>query len=153
MTPRAPCANINPSSYQVIIGIAGGPPHVSLASCDLLLPNLPIKSGHIMPNFRHNLMRIGKLCDHNCRVLFKKTFVIFFPRIILSSSVVDKNQLVPSSGASLFALNLIPPFQHNGTLPPRLSIPMISPLLEHSSVTSMLPPASSKFHLARCYPF
>ena len=143
MTPHAPCANINPSACQVIVGTAGGPPHVSSASCDLLLPEIPIKSGHIIHNFHHNLMGIGKLCDHNCHFLFEKTSVTVFPWINLSSSVVGKNPLVPISGASLFFLKPIPPFQQNGALPPRLSMPMISPVLEHSSVTSIMPLASS----------
>ena len=78
MTPRAPCANINPYAHQVVVGTAGGPPHVYLALCDLLLPEIPIKSSHIMPNFHHNLMGIGKFCDHNCRVLFEKTSITVF---------------------------------------------------------------------------
>ena len=53
-----------------------------------------------MHNFHHNLMGIGKLCDHNCHILFEKTSVTVFPRITLSSSVVVENQLVPSSSAS-----------------------------------------------------
>ena len=78
MTPRAPGANVTPSSCQVVVGTAGVPLHVYLASCDLILPKLPIKSGHIMINFHHNLMGIYKFCDHNCRVLFKKTSATVF---------------------------------------------------------------------------
>ena len=129
MTPCTPCVNINPSARQVIVGTAGFPPQVSSALCDLLLPELSIKSGHIMPNFHHNLMLIGKLCDHNCRILFEKHPSQFFPRINLSSSMAGENTLVPNSGASLFSLKPIPPFQQNGALPPRFPMPIISPVL------------------------
>ena len=78
MTPRAPCANVNPSALQVVVGTASGLPHVSAASCDVLLPGIPVTSRHIMPNFHHNLMGIGKLCDHNCKVLFENTAVTVF---------------------------------------------------------------------------
>ena len=120
VTPRAPCVNINPSDCQVTVVTAGGPPHVSSALFDLLFPELSIKSGHIMPNFHHNLMGISKFCNRNCRVLFGKTSITVFPRITLSSSVVGDNPLVPSSVAYLFALNPIPPFHQNGSLNPRL---------------------------------
>ena len=61
LTPRAPCANVNPSALQVVVGTSGGPPHVYAASCDVLLLCLPVTSGNIMPNFHNNLMGIGKL--------------------------------------------------------------------------------------------
>ena len=78
LTPWAPCANVNPSAPQVVVGTAGDPPHVSAESCDVLLPCLPARSGHIMPNLHQNLMGIGKLCDHDCKVLFGKTAVTVF---------------------------------------------------------------------------
>ena len=33
-----------------------------------------------MPNFHHNLMGIGPLCDHGCRVVFEQTKVPFFSK-------------------------------------------------------------------------
>ena len=33
-----------------------------------------------MPNFHHNLLGIGPLCDHGCHVLFDKTAVTVFLR-------------------------------------------------------------------------
>ena len=78
MTPRAPCTNINPSNLQVAVGTDGVPPHVSAESCHVLLPVLPVTIGHIMSNFHHNLMGIGKLCDHDCKVLFGNTAVTVF---------------------------------------------------------------------------
>ena len=142
MTQRAPCANSNLSALQIIFGTAGGPPQFSSVSRDMLLPEIPIKSGQIIPNFHHNLMGIGKLCDHNYRVLFEKISVTVFPMITLSSSVAGENPLVPISSASPLSPNSIPPLQQNGVLLPRLSMPMISPVLDHLSVTSMLSPDS-----------
>ena len=34
----------------------------------------------MMPNFHHNLMGIGPLCDHRCRVVFGKTNVTIFSK-------------------------------------------------------------------------
>ena len=76
--PSAPCAKINPTAMHIFIGTAGGTPHQSSSSCDLILTYLPVSSGHIMPNFHHNLMGIRQLCDHNCRVIFVKTAVAVF---------------------------------------------------------------------------
>ena len=72
LTPKAICANINPNTTKVVIGTAGGAPHQSSAACDILLSQLPTTAGHIMPKFHHNLLRIGPLCSHGCRVLFQK---------------------------------------------------------------------------------
>ena len=33
-----------------------------------------------MPNFHHNLMGIGPLCDHGCRVVFEQTKVTVFSK-------------------------------------------------------------------------
>ena len=33
-----------------------------------------------MPKFHHNLMDIGTLCDHGCRVLFKEKAVTVFSK-------------------------------------------------------------------------
>ena len=33
-----------------------------------------------MPNFHHNLIGIGPLCDHVCRILFEKTAVTVFSK-------------------------------------------------------------------------
>ena len=80
LTPKAPCTNTNPNAPKILVGTAGGPPLISSTSCDLLLPNLPHISGHIMPQFHHNIMGIGPLCDHGCRVLFEKNTVTVYSR-------------------------------------------------------------------------
>ena len=76
--PKAPCANINPNAPKILVSTAGGPPLESVDSCDLLLSNLPHISGHIMPQFHHNIMGIGPLCDHGCRILFEKKTVTVY---------------------------------------------------------------------------
>ena len=80
LTPRAPCDNINTNALKILVGTAGGPPLTSSASCDPLLPNLPHIYGHIMPQFHHNLMGIGTLCDHGCRVLCENKTVTVYLR-------------------------------------------------------------------------
>ena len=64
----------------MLVGTAGGPPLTSSDSCNLLLTNLPHISGHIMPQFHHNIMGIGPLCDQGCRVLFEKKQVTVYSR-------------------------------------------------------------------------
>ena len=78
LTPKAPCANINPNAPKILVGTAGRPPLTASDSCNLLLSNLPHISGHRMPQFHHNLMGIGPLCDHGCRVLFEKKTVTVY---------------------------------------------------------------------------
>ena len=78
-TPKAPCAKINPAALQVVVDTAGGPPHRSPASCDVNLP-IPVTKGHLMPNFHHNPMGIGPLCDDVCCVLFEKRYVTIFTK-------------------------------------------------------------------------
>ena len=41
---------------------------------------LPVTTGYMIPNFHHNLMGIGPLCDHGCRVVFGKTKVTIFSK-------------------------------------------------------------------------
>ena len=72
LTPKAPCENINHNARKVLVGTTSRPPHQSSASCNLFHTNLPVTSGHIIPQFHHNLMGIGTLCDHDCRVIFEK---------------------------------------------------------------------------------
>ena len=79
LTPKAPCAKINPAALQVAVGTIGGPPHQYSASCDVNLP-IPVTKGKLMPNSHHNLIGIGPLCDHGCRFLFGKTSVTVFTK-------------------------------------------------------------------------
>ena len=80
LTPWAPCANVNPGAVAILVGATGGSPHRSSASCNVSLPKLPHVRGHIMPNFHHNLMGVGPLCDHNCRVLFERKAATVFSK-------------------------------------------------------------------------
>ena len=41
---------------------------------------IPVTKGHLIPNFHHNLMGIGPLCDHGCRILFEKIYVTVFTK-------------------------------------------------------------------------
>ena len=66
---------INPSELQVLVATSAGPPLLSYASCDLLLYSLLTTAAHIMPKFHHNLMGIGPLCDHGCRILIENTAI------------------------------------------------------------------------------
>ena len=99
LTPKAPCAKINSTAPQVVVGTSGGPPHRSSASCDVKLP-IPVTKGHLMPNSHNNLMGIGLLCDHGCRILFEKTSVTVFPKTAQSSYVAGAIPLEPSYGGS-----------------------------------------------------
>ena len=64
---------------QVVFGTVGGPPHRSSATVNVDLPLL-VTTGYIMPNLNHNMMGIGPLYDHGCRVLFEKTKVTIFSK-------------------------------------------------------------------------
>ena len=79
LTLKAPCANINPAALQVVVGTVGGPPHRYSASYDVNI-TMPVTKVHIMPNFHHNMMGIGPLCDNCCRVLFEKNMLLFFTK-------------------------------------------------------------------------
>ena len=113
LTPKAPCANINPALLQVVVGTSGGPPLSYSASCDMNLPILVTK-GHLMPNFHHNMMGISPLCDHGCRVLFEKIYVTIFTKY---NKIILRGWREPS-GAKLWKFYLCPkdhplvPLQH-----------------------------------------
>ena len=70
---------MDPSSLQVVVGTAGGPTHHSTATVNIDL-SLPVTTGYMMPNFHHNLMKIGPLCNHGCRVVFEETKVTIFSK-------------------------------------------------------------------------
>ena len=113
LTHKAPCANINPTALQVVVGTAGGPPHCFSASCDVNLP-IPVTKEHLMPNFRCNLMVIVPLCDHSCRVLFGKTYVNFFSQTAPSYYVAGVNPMETSCEVSPSNLKIVQRFHHNG---------------------------------------
>ena len=153
MTLRTPCANINPSDRQVISGTSSAPPHVSLSSCYLLLPGIPIKTGHIMSNFNHNLMGIIKLCDHNCCVLFEeKKCRCIFPGQRFHPPWLAKIHRCQS--LALFSLSPSPSLHSN-----RMKIfPLGSQCLlpPHLQITCLLTPCClqlpRKVQLACCHP-
>ena len=115
LTPKAPCSNINPAALQIVVGIAGGPPHHSLASCDINLL-ITVTKGHLMPNFHHNLMGIGPLYEHGFRVLFEKHMLLFLPKSTQSYYVAGMNPLEPSCGGSPSTPNIIHRCHQNGAL-------------------------------------
>ena len=57
-----------------------------------------------MPNLHHNLMGIGKLCDHDCKVLFEKTAVTVFSQ----DNVVILRGWSELTGAKLCRFSLLP---------------------------------------------
>ena len=57
-----------------------------------------------MPQFHHNLMGIGPLCDHGFRVLFEETVVTFFSK---DNSVLLKGYR-EQSGAKIWRFSLRP---------------------------------------------
>ena len=99
VTPNAPCANIDPRALQVVVGTAGGPPHRSAATVNVDLP-LPVTTGYMMPNLHHNLMEIGPLCDHWCRVVFEKQRSPSSPRTAPSCCAAGVIPQYPICGAS-----------------------------------------------------
>ena len=72
---------------------------------------LPTTAGHIMPNFHHNLLGIGPLCDHDCRVLFDKSAVTVFSR---QNTILLRGHR-ETTGAKLWRFHLIP--QNQNSLP------------------------------------
>ena len=57
-----------------------------------------------MPNFHHNLMGIGKICDHNCKVLFLKTAVT----VLSQNNVVILRGWRELTGTNLWSFSLLP---------------------------------------------
>ena len=42
------------------------------------MPNLPVRRYQVIPTFKHNLIGIGKLCDHGYKVLYdSNAFTVF----------------------------------------------------------------------------
>ena len=80
VTTSAPISNINPLTPASNVGDASGRIHTSSASENLNLPSLPNPSCLIMPTFKHNLLGIGRLCDHGCTVLFDSYVVTIFSK-------------------------------------------------------------------------
>ena len=113
LTPKAPCAKINPTAPQVVVGTYGLPTHSSSASFNVNLP-IPVTKEHLMPNFRCNLMVIVPLCDHSCRVLFGKTYVNFFSQTAPSYYVAGVNPMETSCEVSPSNLKIVQRFHHNG---------------------------------------
>ena len=72
LTPIAPAININPSAPTSFVGVAYGQPQRSSVTCNLPRTRLPVCNSKIMPTFKHNLIVIGKFCDHGCKVLFEQ---------------------------------------------------------------------------------
>ena len=62
------------------VGDASVRVHTSSASANLNLPNLPAQSCQVMTTFQNNLLGIGKLCDHGCKVLFDSNAVTVFSK-------------------------------------------------------------------------
>ena len=60
--------------------------------------NLPVTSSHIIPQLHHNLMGIGSLCDHDCRVVFEKNFLQFIRRTTTSSFADGESQRAQCCG-------------------------------------------------------
>ena len=104
LTPKSPCANINPVAVKILVGTSGGPPHQSSESFNILIPNFPVSSGHIMSQFHHNLMGVGPLCNHNCRVVFEKKYFTVYSQ---DDDVLIRGWRKPK-GANLWRFALIP---------------------------------------------
>ena len=79
--------------------------------------NLPIlvNKGHLMPNFHHNLMGIGPLCEHGCRDLFEKISVTVFTK---DDTIILRGWREPS-GANLWMFSLCP--KDHPSMPPEWS--------------------------------
>ena len=112
LTPNAPCSNVNPNALKIVVGTTSGSPHRSSAACDILLSNLPTTTGHIMPNFQHNLIGVSPLFNHNCWILFEKTAVTFFS----DDGTVLLRGHRETSGAKLWQFSLHPQ-SSNSVLP------------------------------------
>jgi len=63
-----------PTAHPIHVQVANGDTLQSSHVTKIPLP-LPdnATTAHIIPNLRHSLISVGKLCDHNCNVLFTRT--------------------------------------------------------------------------------
>ena len=57
-----------------------------------------------MPQFHHNLMGIGPLCNHGCRILFEETAVTVFSK----DNTVLLTGYQEQAGAKLWIFSLYP---------------------------------------------
>ena len=112
-----------------MVGTAGGPPHCSSAFCNGNLP-LPVTKGHLMPNFHHNMMGVGPLCDHGCRVLFEKNLLLFLPNSTQSYYVDSVKALEPICGGSPSSPKSIHRCHQNGAMTQPHSMNMTSQVWE-----------------------
>ena len=75
----APIVNINLSAPKVTVETATGQSQKSTGTGELNFPKLPSGfpvTGHIMPGFRHTLIRVGPLFDADCTVTFTRAAVV-----------------------------------------------------------------------------
>ena len=81
LTPEALKKRVDRSAPPIQVGTSSGQPQTFSALCKVDLTGhpkeLPI-SGHVMPGFHHNPIRVGEFCDAYCKVLFSKIMVTIF---------------------------------------------------------------------------
>ena len=110
----APVSRVNQAAEKIRVGTAVGHEVELAASCELPLPDIPpYLFGHIMPGLRHNLLRIGNLCDKDCRVVFTKRSVVIYEK-------TNRPLLTgwrEAKGAKLWRISLKPELNSLPTLP------------------------------------
>ena len=97
LTPSSPYTDIKTAAPPINVGTAAGTRYTSIASCNLQLPTLPVRGGHIIPGFQHNLVCIGYLYGHCCKVLYDKHAV----HVLVEMSKVLLQGMYKPTGARL----------------------------------------------------
>ena len=75
LTPTATFTDINTAAPNINVVTASGTRYTTSSSCNLQLPTIPVRGGHILPGFQHNLLGIGPLCNRGCKVIYDKHVV------------------------------------------------------------------------------
>ena len=120
VTPTVPVCNINPHAPTSHVGDASGRVYASSASANLNLPNLPSRSCQVMPTFQHNLIGIGTLCDHGCKVLFDSNAVTVFSK---DNQGILLKGWQETTGAKLWRFSLQPEDHPIPSIPPSAPAP------------------------------
>ena len=109
LTPSTHCIETNMAAPPINVGTAAGTHYNSTASCNLQLPTLPVRGGHIIPGLQHNLVGIGPLYDHGCKVIYNKHAV----HVLDETSKVILQGCREPTGACLWRFSLQPGRHHH----------------------------------------
>lgn len=146
---KAPFQNADRMAPKVHVGTATGQAQHSTGTGHLDLPSLLhdfLKTGHIMPFFKHTLIDLGTISDADCSVVFTKEIAIIYDH--------QNNPILSDwrdqTGAKLWLISLLPMGDELPTLPNNRSVTSLEAFSAYDlpSVEAFIP----YFHAAAGFP-